>query len=519
MSREYDAIVIGSGLGGLTAGALYARAGHRVLLLERNHSFGGAASVYQHGHLTIEASLHETTDPHNPHDPKYQIFQALDILDDIEFVPIDNFFEVRGAALGKPFVLPHGIEQIQAALLERFPHQVDGIRKFFHKLKSVSQAMSMLNEKHSGLWWFLHAPSLPLSLWPLLKDMKKNLSEVFQDLFGDDETIKLALAANLGYYADDPDKLWWLFYATAQGGFMTGGGYYIRGGSQALSDCLVKVIIEENGCAEAGHQVTRILLDDNGQIRGVEHQDADGQDTQTDYAPVIFGNAAPHLLAQMLPEPQGTDFFKPYEDKPLSLSLFSVSLGVNKHPAEFGVSSYSTILVPEWMTSLQDIKHNANLLSEAPGQRMPSMGMVDYSRINTGLNSKPPYLVSLVGLDQTSNWAHLSKDAYHQKRDQWLDALINTVDKAYPGIAKAIVQKEMATALTMRDYLNTPNGALYGFAPQPPTSWNMAHFRSPKTPIDNLWLASSFAGAGGFTGAMMGGATAARMALHALRSE
>ena len=298
MHREFDAIVIGSGLGGLTAGALYARAGQRVLLLERNHSFGGAASVYQHGQLMIEASLHETTDPHDPRDPKHQIFQALDILDDIEFVPIDNFFEVRAAVLGKPFVLPHGTEQVQAALLERFPHQAQGIDKFFRKLKSFNQAMSMLNEKHSGLWWFLHAPNLPLNLWPLLKDMKKNLSEVFQDLFGDDEAIKLALAANLAYYADDPDKLWWLFYAVAQSGFMTGGGYYIRGGSQVLSDCLVKVITEENGCAEAGRQVTRILTKENGQIRGVEHTSSDGQDTQTVFAPVIFGNAAPHVLAE-----------------------------------------------------------------------------------------------------------------------------------------------------------------------------------------------------------------------------
>jgi all-trans-retinol 13,14-reductase len=59
MSRTFDAIAIGSGLGGLTAAALFARAGHKVLVLERNQSFGGAATVYHHGALAIEASLHE----------------------------------------------------------------------------------------------------------------------------------------------------------------------------------------------------------------------------------------------------------------------------------------------------------------------------------------------------------------------------------------------------------------------------------------------------------------------------
>ena len=59
MPRNFDAIVIGSGLGGLTAGALSARSGLRVLVLERNDTFGGAATVYRHNGLTIETSLHE----------------------------------------------------------------------------------------------------------------------------------------------------------------------------------------------------------------------------------------------------------------------------------------------------------------------------------------------------------------------------------------------------------------------------------------------------------------------------
>ena len=69
MTRKFDAIVIGSGLGGLTAGALYARSGRRVLLLERNDYFGGAATVYRHGELSIETSLHEI-DGLDGHDPK-----------------------------------------------------------------------------------------------------------------------------------------------------------------------------------------------------------------------------------------------------------------------------------------------------------------------------------------------------------------------------------------------------------------------------------------------------------------
>ncbi len=70
------------------------------------------------------------------------------------------------------------------------------------------------------------------------------------------------------------------------------------------------------------------------------------------------------------------------------------------------------------------------------------------------------------------------------------------------------------TALSMRNYLNAPEGAIYGFAPLPPTTpiWRGTG-RSAKTPIPGLYLASSYAGSGGFTGAILAGGTAADLIL------
>lgn len=68
----------------------------------------------------------------------------------------------------------------------------------------------------------------------------------------------------------------------------------------------------------------------------------------------------------------------------------------------------------------------------------------------------------------------------------------------------------MATAETMADYLNTPGGAVYGFASDASTMGPKD--MTPRTPIEGLWLASAFVSGGGYTGAMMGGAAAARAA-------
>ncbi|HTY31094.1 NAD(P)/FAD-dependent oxidoreductase [Mycobacterium sp.] len=514
MTDAYDAITIGSGLGGLTAAALYARAGHRVLVLERNAEFGGAATTYRHGPLTVEASLHETADPLDPLDAKTRILGALGILDDLEFVPVGAFYEVRGRLFDPPFVLPHGFDAAEAALADRFPHQRSAFRRYFARLQAVRQAMSVVGEQHDSLWWFVHAPVLPLKLWPLLHDKGLSLSEAFDQLFGNDEGPKLALAANLGYYGDDPDRLWWLFYALAQGGYLASGGTYIRGGSGTLSRRLVGVVEAEGGAAHAGRTVTEIILDDQGRAAGVAHTAADGGDRVVDRARVLFANAAPSVLAEALPPQVRPAFAARYAGRRPSTSLFSIALGLSRPPRELGFTQYSTVLIPEWVNSLSDHARCAGLLADPPGTRMPAITLVDYSAIDSGLNPGGPHLVSVAGVDRLSNWDRLDGEAYRAKRDAWIDAIVAGIDRSFPGFAQAVQQREMATAVTMRHYLNTPDGATYGFAQDPPKGLpTLGSERGVATTVPGLWLASSYGGAGGFTGAMLTGMLAAQAAM------
>ncbi|MGZ4584444.1 MAG: phytoene desaturase family protein, partial [Mycobacterium sp.] len=443
MPDSYDAIAIGSGLGALTAAALYARAGHRVLILERNDEFGGAATTYRHGPLMIETSLHETVALGDPLDPKDRILRALGILGDLEFVPVGAFYEVRGRLFDPPFVLPHGFDAAEQALASRFPQHRLAFHRFFERMAAVREAMSVVGEHHDSLWWFLHAPVLPLKLWPLLRDMRLSLSEVFDRLFGDDEAPKLALAANLGYYADDPARLWWVFYAIAQGSFLANGGTYIRGGSGVLSRSLVGVVEAEGGEARAGRTVNEILLDDEGRAVGVAHTAADGADRVTERAPVLFGGAAPTVLADALPSEARPAFTAPYKGRRPSISLFSISLGLNRPPRELGITYYSTMLIPDWIDSLSDYARCGELLAGPPGTCMPAVAVVDYSAVDTGLNPQGPHLVSIVGVDRTANWDGMDAEAYRAKRDAWLDALVAEVDRHFPGFAAAVVQREM----------------------------------------------------------------------------
>ncbi|WP_441232392.1 phytoene desaturase family protein [Bradyrhizobium sp. 1200_D9_N1_1] len=508
MSRSFDAITIGSGLGGLTAAALLARAGHEVLVLERNQNFGGAATVYRHGQLAIEASLHEI-DGLDASDPKLPILRALGIDRDLPFVDVGALHEVRSPLFERPFVMPHGLEAASAAAKAQFPAHAKGIAQYFERIDAVRQAVALMSEHQDDRdWWLWNAPTLPWCLWPLIRDRHATLSEVLTRLFGDSEAIKLALASNLSYYTDDPDTMPFIQFAIPQASYLVGGGHYVRGGSQALSDRLIAIIRDAGGAVEAGREVETILVD-GARARGVRHRATRADDVREELAPILLGNAAPSVLASMLPQDKRAAFLSRYEDRQPSISLWSIAIGLSRPSDDFGVRHYSTSVLPGWLTKLSGFREAGALLGEDPPARLPPYGFVAYDQIDTGLNERPPYLGALVGVDRLANWTGLSAEAKRSRKERWMDLVIADLDRNYPGIAGAITQREMSTSETFAHYLNTPGGAIYGFAPQ-----TRGFKPMPATAINGLYLASAFTGGGGFTGAILGGGWAARAAMH-----
>lgn len=509
MPRNFDAVAIGSGLGGLTAAALFARAGHKVLVLERNQGFGGAATVYRHGALAIEASLHEI-DGLDAGDPKGPILRALGIDRDFPFVDVGDLHEVRSPLFEQPFMMPHGFDAALAASKARFPQQAGGIEQYFERIDAVRQAVAMMSEHQDDRsWWLWNAPTLPWRLWPLIRDRHATLGEVFGRLFGDNEAVKLALASNLGYYTDDADTMPFIQFAVPQASYLTGGGHYIRGGSQALSDRLVAIIRQAGGMVEAGREVETILLDGN-RARGVRHRARETGEVEEELAPIVFGNAAPDVLATMLPDDKRASFMSRYQGRRLSISLWTMSLGLSRHSHDFGVRHYSTSILPSWLTTLSGFRDAAAVLGEDKEDRVTPYGFVAYDQIDSGLNPDGPYLAALAGLDRVQNWTGLAPEAKHARKERWMDRIVADLDRQFPGIAAAIVHREMSTSETFQQYLNTPGGSLYGFAPESRGFMPLA-----ATAIDGLFLASAFTGGGGFTGAIMGGGWAARAAMRA----
>ena len=231
---RYDVVVIGAGLGGLTAGAILAREGRKVLIIERSNSVGGAASSYKSGDLFVEGSLHETSDPHDPRDPKHDALSRAGVIDAVKWIASDVLYQVRGGPLAQPFVLPDNFDQARRALTARFPEARAGIHQLLRDMEHVASHAGWLSKAAGASGNARENVGALLKLTPSIGDWKLSLSQKLDSVFGDQEAVKCAIAANLSYFHDDPATLWWMFFAMAQGSYLQSGGRYVQGGSQRL---------------------------------------------------------------------------------------------------------------------------------------------------------------------------------------------------------------------------------------------------------------------------------------------
>lgn len=504
----HDTVVVGAGLGGLIAGATLAREGHDVLLLEQHAVVGGCATIFQRPGFTFEVSLHEI-EGFDEHDVKRSILEDLGVLDELTFQPIPEFYNYRRG--DNELLVPHGQDDVLEQLQSAFPAEATALERFFDVLWEIRESLgSVPMSRDISLPTLL---SFPFRHRTFFRYRNTSLGAFLDNLFSDEE-LKLALTANLGYYHDDPYSMSLPYFAVAQGGYLTGGGYYIYGGSQALSDHLADVITANGGTIRTERRVTDILVAD-GAVTGVTHErsrpgtvDKTGLDAVQVAADNVVANAALPLVAEeLLPAPHGNRLSEQFEEWSVAPSLTTLHLGFETPPSELGCDHYSTVIAPADVTSLAD---SVQSLNGSYGGR--TLSFVDYSQIDAGLVDGERAVGSITTVDYLKEWERLTDAEYRKKKQRVKEVLLRRLGEQFPELPPAVSHAELATPKTIRRYTLNTAGTAYGFAQTPTQSLLHRRFDSP---VSNLAFASawSFPG-GGFTGAIAAGYRAATTLLE-----
>lgn len=466
---NYDIIIIGSGLGGLTAGAKLAKSGKTVLMIEQHDRPGGCATTFKRKGFTMEVGLHEMDGLDN-RDMKTKIFRDLGVFDEVEFLKVPEFYCFKNG--NTEFVMPHDSEEAIRRLKEKYPKEESGIDAYFDQI---------LNFKKIN---------------PEIENFDENLGD-FLDRIISDEELKLVLLGNLGYFHDDPYTLSLQYYSVAQGSYFRGGGNFIKGGSQNLSSYLADFIEKNDGKVLLNHIVEKIIVQENKAI-GVEFTNLKGTTSKVlkAYADDIIANNALPNIVDLLPEENQKDLALQIENKKIGASLLTMYFGFRKPLKELGSKHYSYFVYDDSVKSQKDIQAN----NKADFTKR-SFTFVDYSQVDSNLAPAGKSVGAICCIDYTSDWENLNKEEYKQKKKEVAKAFLERMEKLIPGFKQATEYYEIGTAKTVERYTLNPKGAVYGFAQG---SDNV--FSEKIKTIDDLHIASAWGKiGGGFSGAIFSG--------------
>ncbi len=452
-------VIIGGGLGGLTSGALLAKHGYKVTLLEQHNIVGGCATTFKRkGGFTCEVGLHEMDGVYSNPNIK-NIFEQLDVYKNIEFIKPNEFFKIN-SCFGE-FVMPDGVENAKNALKQKFPEETKVIDEYFKIIFEISECFENL----SNLKWY-HYLFFPFLFAPLLKYKNKSVTEVLNSLTKNEE-LKLTLNANVQYYNDSPDTLSILLHGVAQSSYYEGGGYFIKGGSYKLSEYLSDVIKQNGGEVIIKATVTKATK--NSVTYSYKNQEI------TFNADIIISNISP------------LDTYKLFdiaytEEKQIAESFSSIYIGFSKNLKEvYGKGAYSNFIITD---------------------NQPFV-FVDYSQITSGLVDDNKSFGEICLPDKLVNWELLNEDEYQKQKELLLETYLDKLEMYYPNIKEIIEFAEVATPKTMVRYTKTPNGTAFGYKPTPQQFFRVPKIKSDR--INNLYFVGQFVICGGFSPAIMSG--------------
>jgi all-trans-retinol 13,14-reductase len=494
MADDFDAIIIGSGLGGLCCAAAFARQGFKPLVIEQHDKPGGyATSFARPGGFVFDVSLHSTTV--GDRNGIYNLIQGFPEITDVEFLPHPNLY--RAIYPEHDFRVPQkDLKGYIEFLIKQFPDEREGIAGLFDDMNGIFNEVRRLSQARGKV----DMNNFPVDFPFIFKFYTKPWGAMV-DARLKNPKLKGIVSGQWGYYGLPPSKLSSFYYAIPNLGYLTGGGFYPKGRSQTMSDALAKFIVGHGGTIMLNTRVDKILLSDHA-AHGVV---TSGGKELT--ARVVVSNAnAFDTFRKMIDD---KEFLAEYEAKwqqySVSLSCFQVFLGLKEDlVGKLGIPDSEIFIETSY-------DPEASYQSALKGDvENGGIGVTLYDNIFKGYSPEGKNTLNILTLQGFEPWEKFEKDylagkktEYRKEKERMADILIQKAERMLlPGLTKAIQVKEIGTPLTNVRYTSNYRGAIYGWDQTINNSGNarVGH----KTPIKNLYLAGAWSRPGHGYGAVIG---------------
>jgi len=493
---QWDVIVIGSGMGGLSAAAALSRTGHKVLVLEQYQTLGGLTHSFSRNGFSWDAGLHYLSGL-APGEPERKL---LDWLCDtpIELAPMGTIYDVLHIGDADPLPLSRPKEAQVLDLKERFPEENKAIDAWFDAIeKGKEAAMAVLQSR-----------GMPQPIGAFIGWWKKNelqrwcgrtTAQVAADIT-DNPALTAVFFAQWGDHGGRPGRASFAAHALIAYSYLERGGWYPVGGASVIADHILPVIRQAGGEARAGVRVESLLVED-GRVVGIRA--ADGKEIRADA--VVSNIGARETVDQLLPDDlEAVEWTDEIRTLRPSICHFSMYLGFEGDIEAAGATKANHWIYPDGEMDAVWV--------QAPNGRPPGIFVSFASLKDPNHDPGPERRHSgemLVWTDWSvvERWANLPPGGrgqdYADFKKAVQDRVFEQFEAYFPELAKLVVFRELSTPLSTAAITGHRNGAFYGLDVTPDRMLSDA--LRVKTPIKGLYLSGQDAASPGIPGALWGG--------------
>lgn len=462
----YDVVIIGSGLGGLASGAILAKEGYKVCIIEKNKQIGGALQTFVRDRVIFDSGVHYVGGLEKGQN-LYQLFKYLGIMDKLKLRKMDEDV-VDGLMFAddpKVYRYAQGYDRFIKNLVADFPDEEEAIRKYCEKIREVCSKFPFYNLRTGD--FFDKVSVLEID------------TQLFIESLTENKRLRNVLAGTNLLYAGEPYKTPFYVHALVVNSYIESSYRFVDGGSQ-IARLLTREILSRDGVFFKNTKIVR-LVEDEGKI-----QFAEDDQGKKFYGKLFISNIHPEKTLEITESDLIKKAFRNrIKSLDSSISTFFVNVVLHKDMLKYRNHNYYYFVE-------EDAWCNSNYTEET----WPKGFALFYSATSkTDEYAEGVTIMAYMRFDEVKKWEHTFNtvsqeenrgDDYEEFKRTKSEKLFDLVETRFPGFKAAIKSYYAATPLSMRDYIGTDDGSLYGIVKD--YREPMRTFISPRTKIPNLLL-------------------------------